>query len=90
MSKEWYDSNKLKMTELKNIRFFERDNLQRWFIYWQQKVDYTKKIYLYEAQISYYPQTYLEIVLQLMDWFSPFVAKVELESSFGCTAYQGS
>lgn len=26
-----------------------------------------QKIYLYEAQILYYPQTYLEIVLQLMD-----------------------
>lgn len=24
-----------------------------------QKLDYTKKIYLYEAQILYYPQTYL-------------------------------
>lgn len=37
------------------------------YILTTQKLDYTKKIYLYEAQISYYPQTYLEIVLQLMD-----------------------
>lgn len=80
----------IKNDRIEKYQFFERDNLQRWFIYWQQKVDYTKKIYLYEAQISYYPQTYLEIVLQLMDWFSPFVAKVELESSFGCSSYQGS
>lgn len=29
------------------------------YILTTQKLDYTKKIYLYEAQILYYPQTYL-------------------------------